>query len=286
LKGHILKKDETYMQITSAANPKVKQWSALLTKRGREEQQAFLLEGIHLVQEALRSGAGVHTVLYALDKGIPAELSVYSQMESGGAHGAGRVDWVGVSDAVLSKCTETQTPQGVVAVCRKLAWSGEDFLAQQDALVVAVDGVQDPGNLGTIIRTADAVGATGVLLGRGTVDLYNPKTVRSTMGSLFHLPVAECELRDLLPAAKERGIRLVGTRLEASRHCYELDMREPTWFLMGNEGSGLSPDIASYVNTDVIIPMRGKAESLNVAMAASVLLYEAMRQRHYIQAGR
>lgn len=262
--------------IMSSSNPRVKQWSALLTKKGRDSQQAFLLEGIHLVLEALRSDAGVHTVLYDVDKGIPAELAAIKELRASQA-----AEWIGVSAAVLAKCTETQTPQGVAAVCLKPDLPAEQFLAQPNALVVAVDGVQDPGNLGTIIRTADAAGATGVLLGTGTVDLYNPKTVRSTMGSLFHLPVAECDLQTLLPRAAAQGIRLVGTRLDAARHCYELDMRDPLWLLVGNEGSGLSPDIAPFVDTDVIIPMRGQAESLNVAMATGVLLYEAVRQRHY-----
>ncbi|MDF2924091.1 MAG: methyltransferase [Paenibacillaceae bacterium] len=294
------------MEITSTSNPRVKQWSSLLNRRGREQHAAFMLEGIHLVQEALESGADVKTVLYSLDKGIPAELADYAAAgknrtpeAAGSANLAGKnntsaaagsagknsafasAEWIGVSDAVLAKCTETQTPQGVVAVCGTLSWTASQLLEQQDALVVVVDGVQDPGNLGTIIRTADAAGATGVLLGRGTVDLYNPKTVRSTMGSLFHLPVAECELARILPSARERGIRLVGTRLGASRHCYELDMRTSVWFLMGNEGSGLSPAVEAYVDTDIIIPMRGKAESLNVAVAASVLLYEAVRQRYF-----
>lgn len=267
------------MIITSAANPRVKAWSALLTKRGRDEQSAFLLEGVHLIQEALRSQAKVQAVLYAVDRELPQELETY---RSGAMAEEGRrIEWVGVSEAILGKCTETKTPQGVVAVCAKPAHDALVFLRHTSALVVAVDGVQDPGNLGTIIRTADAAGATGVLLGQGTVDLYNPKTVRSTMGSLFHLPVAECDLKELLPAAAGQGIRLVGTRLDARRHCYELDLRQPVWFLVGNEGSGLSPELAAYVNEDIIIPMPGQAESLNVAMATGILLYEAVRQRHY-----
>lgn len=261
------------------ANPRVKQWTALLTRKGREEQQAYLLEGIHLVKEALLGGGNIHTVLYDLERGVPREIEPL-QHQSANLSAAG-VEWIGVSQAVLAKCTDTRTPQGVVGICGKPALAADRLLDQKDALVVVVDGLQDPGNLGTIIRTADAVGATGVLLGKGTVDLYNPKTVRATMGSLFHLPVVECELRELLPKARAKGICLVGTRLGAPRHCYELDLKQPTWFLMGNEGSGLSPDIAAYVDLDVIIPMRGQAESLNVAMAASVLLYEAMRQRYY-----
>ncbi len=268
------------MMITSAANPRVKGWSSLLTKRGRDEQGAFLLEGVHLIEEALRSQAKVKTILYNLDRELPAELEPYRPgrpMEEQGKD----IEWVGVSEAVLAKCTETKTPQGVVAVCTKPEYDAAAFLEHKLALVVAVDGVQDPGNLGTIIRTADAAGATGVLLGRGTVDLYNPKTVRSTMGSLFHLPIAECDLKELLPAAGQRGIRLVGTRLDARQHCYDLDLTQPVWFLVGNEGSGLSPELASYVNEDIIIPMPGQAESLNVAMATGILLYEAVRQRHF-----
>ncbi len=156
---------------------------------------------------------------------------------------------------------------------------GSFFGGLRNELVVAVDGVQDPGNLGTIIRSADAVGAQGIVLGKGTVDLYNPKTVRSTMGSMFHLPIAEADLTQLLPRAQAGGAQLVITDLSASRSCYDLDLTKPTWLVLGNEGSGVSPEVSALVNETVIIPMRGESESLNVAMAATVLLFEAMRQR-------
>ncbi|WP_164821836.1 TrmH family RNA methyltransferase, partial [Paenibacillus koleovorans] len=146
-------------------------------------------------------------------------------------------------------------------------------------LVVCVDGVQDPGNLGTIVRSADAVGATAVVLGRGTVDLYNPKTVRSTMGSLFHLPIVEAELEPLLAEAGARGVQLVVTSLQAQESCYAVDFTRGTWFVVGNEGRGVSDSVARHVNRHVIIPMPGGSESLNVAMAATVLLFEASRQR-------
>lgn len=262
------------MEIVSVANPRVKQWSRLLTRRGREETGKFVLEGTHLVLEALEAQAAVETVLYSLERGIPAELEKYVN-ESAGA------EWIGVSEAVLAKCTDTQTPQAVAAVCRKPEHRAEQLLADGQALLVAVDGVQDPGNLGTIIRSADAVGATGVLLGRGTVDLYNPKTIRATMGSLFHLPIVECDLREWLPEAVKCGMQVIGTRLGASAHCYEIDLAQPTCLVVGNEGQGVAPDIAAHVTRDIMIPMRGQAESLNVAMATTVLLYEAMRQRYY-----
>lgn len=258
--------------IISVQNPKVKQWSALLTRRGRDEQNRFLLEGVHLVQEALHNGIAVTTVLYALDKGLPAELSQSL---------APQVELIGVSPTVLAKCSDTGTPQGVIAVAGKPDLAFRDVMARERTLIVAVDGVQDPGNLGTIIRSADAAGATGVLLGKGTVDLYNPKTVRATMGSLFHLPVLECDLPAVLPELQGLGTRIYSTSLSADSHCYAADLTVPVCFVVGNEGSGVSPQVDRLVTDRVKIPMPGKAESLNVAMATTVLLFEAMRQRGY-----
>ncbi|MBB6678503.1 RNA methyltransferase [Cohnella lubricantis] len=146
--------------------------------------------------------------------------------------------------------------------------------------VVVLDGVQDPGNVGTIIRSAAASGARAVVLGRGTADLYNAKTLRATMGTLFYVPVWEAELSALLPEARSRGAKLYGTSLQATRSCYECDLSGgDTWLLFGNEGSGLSPAVQALVDEPIIIPMTGQAESLNVAMAATILLFESQRQR-------
>lgn len=261
---------KTAQEITSINNPKIKLWSQLLTKRGREAQGKFILEGIHLVREALQADLKLEVILFSLEKGYPDELP---ELEDSA------IELIGVSDAVLAKCSDTQTPQGVIAVAFKPEWSKEQLLEQTNGLVIVVDGVQDPGNLGTIIRSADAVGATGVVLGRGTVDLYNPKTIRSTMGSLFHLPILEFDLLELLPSAREKNIQIVSTSLQADQSCYELDMTQTIWFILGNEGSGVSASLQPYISQQVIIPMRGKAESLNVAMAGTVLLFEASRQR-------
>lgn len=259
-------------EIISVHNPRVKEWSQLLDKKGRARQGKFLIEGTHLVIEALHADAKVETILFSMERGIPAEIdpNVYSHVEC-----------VAVSEAVLAKCTDTQTPQSILAIVRKSEVTVESLLADLDNLIVVIDGVQDPGNLGTIIRSADAVGAAGVLLGKGTVDIYNPKTVRSTMGSLFHLPIVECDLLAVLSEAKKRNIRLLNTSLQAKQNCYEAEMTGPLWIIVGNEGSGVSPEVGALVDQHVIIPMQGQAESLNVAMATTVLLYEAFRQRHY-----
>ncbi|UUZ90316.1 RNA methyltransferase [Paenibacillus sp. P25] len=191
------------------------------------------------------------------------------------------VECLAVSEAVLAKCTDTQTPQPVFAVVPKPPWRPQQLLeaSRHSGLVVVIDGIQDPGNLGTIIRSADAVGATGVLLGRGTVDLYNPKTVRSTMGSLFHLPIAEGPLGEWSPQAAEAGIRVAATSLQGAVSRYEYDFRPATWFIIGNEGAGVSAEALELSQHQVLIPMKGRAESLNAAMAATVVLFEAMRRR-------
>lgn len=258
-------------QLTSVANPKVKMWSELLTKRGRDKQGKFLLEGVRLVHEALRAAYPIETMLYDADKGLAPELA--------DAAAAASVPTVSVSAAVLAKCSDTETPQGVIAVAGKLQPPIADVLHDPRGLVVVVDGVQDPGNLGTIIRSADAVAASAVLLGAGTVDLYNPKTIRATMGSLFHLTIVHGDLAPWLTAAAERGAQVVGTSLAAHDSCYELDLTRPSWLVFGSEGAGVSPAVEALVTRRVVIPMPGRAESLNVAMAATVLLFEAARQR-------
>ncbi|MCE5171566.1 RNA methyltransferase [Paenibacillus profundus] len=277
--------------ITSLQNIRVKQWAQLKERKHRNKEDRFIVEGIHLVLEALRSDANVETVVYDLEAGIPQELITYGPSNIyNAALGKAQddsaapvnVEWIAATDAIIRKCCDTDTPQPVFAVVQKREADGlQALLGAKSALVVVVDGVQDPGNLGTIIRTADAVGADGVVIGKGTVDLYNAKTVRSTMGSLFHLPVVEGNLTALLPEAKACGARLVSTSLQASHSCYSYNYCAATWIIVGNEGQGVSDAVQALVDDTIIIPMRGQAESLNVAMATTVLLYEAMRQRHY-----
>jgi len=262
------------MEILSPQNARVKSWAQLQEKKHRDKQQKYVVEGIHLVQEALSSGADVECVAFDIERGIPRELTGIPDTEQG-------VEWIGVSHAVIAKVSDTPSPQPVFAVVRKEARQWQDLILRGGGLVMVLDGLQDPGNVGTIIRTADAVGAAGVVLGRGCADVYNPKTLRSTMGSLFHLPVLEGDLLQILPEARARGARLVTTLLEGKRSCFEYDFQGTCWIVVGSEGSGVSPEVAALVDDAIRIPMPGQAESLNAAMAASVLMYEALRQREY-----
>ncbi|MCJ8014339.1 RNA methyltransferase [Paenibacillus sp. KQZ6P-2] len=264
------------MDILSPQNPRVKEWAQLLEKKHRDKQHKYIIEGIHLVQEALRSGADLECVAFDVEQGIPTELSHMT-----GA--AAEVEWIGVSAAVIAKCSDTKTPQPVFAIVRKQSADMDVLLRNKNSLVIVLDGVQDPGNVGTIIRTADAAGADGVIVGRGSADIYNPKTIRSTMGSIFHLPVVEGDLLELLPEAKESGVRVVSTSLKATSTCYGYDFTGPSWLLVGNEAKGVSEAAQQLVDDSLIIPMKGQAESLNVAMASTVMLFEAMRQRDFNQ---
>ncbi|HZG76229.1 MAG TPA: RNA methyltransferase [Paenibacillus sp.] len=265
--------------IRSLQNPQVKAWAALLGKKGRDEAGTFLVEGAHLVAEALRSDFRVSEVLYV--PGSPAAAEVEA------AIGGRASDWMPVSEQVMEKVTDARTPQGVAAVVEQRNVALDELFAGNGRKlglgpIVALDAVQDPGNLGTILRSADAAGARAALLGVGTVDVYNPKTIRATMGSLFRVPFVACDLSEALARAKAAGVRVVGTSLDAKRSCYEAPLGGDVCFLFGNEGAGVSPQLLAMADEKVIIPMRGGAESLNVAMAATVLLFEALRQREYV----
>lgn len=288
--------------LTSLANPRVKSWAKLSERKHREREGRFKLEGTHLVAEALAAGWPLECVAFDDRLGIPAELLPYAESESGaGAETA----WIPVSPDIIAKCSETETPQPVFAIALRKeqpldalfdgaegsggvasagdaagAGSAAGTAPAANGPVVVLDGVQDPGNVGTIIRSAAASGARAVVLGRGTADLYNAKTLRATMGTLFYVPVWEADLIALLPEARSRGAKLYGTSLQATRNCYECDLSgSETWLLFGNEGSGLSPAVQVLVDEPIIIPMTGQAESLNVAMAATILLFESQRQR-------
>jgi TrmH family RNA methyltransferase len=262
--------------ISSVANPRVKEWAKLLERKYREREGKFLLEGVHLVKEALNAGWPLEVVVFDKGSSVLDEFEEYLDGE-----GPDRPTWVPVSPDIIMKCSETGTPQPIFAVALKRPPQRELLFGTENGLVVVLDGVQDPGNVGTIVRSAAASGATAVVFGKGTADLYNSKTIRSTMGALFHVPVLEADLTELLPEAKRKGVAITGTSLQASESCYGYDLRRSIWLVFGNEGNGVSEQVTAMVDTNLIIPMSGRAESLNVAMAATVLLFEAQRQRMF-----
>ncbi|MED4878882.1 RNA methyltransferase [Anoxybacillus geothermalis] len=248
-------------RIESPKNARVKQWKKLLTKKGRDETGLFLLEGFHLVEEAVKSRAPLVELMVDERTAIPPGWDV-------------SVPVVIVTEAVMKAISSTETPQGIAAVCRKLPAELEGV---KTALLI--DAVQDPGNLGTMIRTADAAGIDAVILGEGCADVYNPKVVRATQGSLFHLPVVKGDLVQWIARFKEQGIPVYGTALENAVDYRTVPPSSSFALLVGNEGSGVRREWLEMTTETIYIPIYGQAESLNVAVAAGILLYSLQAVR-------
>ncbi|MGO5166094.1 MULTISPECIES: TrmH family RNA methyltransferase [unclassified Candidatus Paralachnospira] len=256
------------MRIDSAKSAQVKHVAALQKKaRTRREEGCFVVEGIRMVAEA---PADRLEAVYASD----------SFLSAGGAEKLSGISYIEVSDTAFKAMAETQTPQGVLAVVRMKPWEEQEIYENPNALLVILENLQDPGNLGTILRAGEGAGVTGVIMSRETVDIYNPKVIRSTMGSIYRVPflIAE-DLSAAMEQCHASGIRTCAAHLDGTMEYDRADYREKSAFLIGNEAAGLSDKLSGQADTLVKIPMMGQVESLNAAVAASVLLYEAARQR-------
>lgn len=259
------------MELTGLQNPMVKAAAELKQKKYRQQQGLFLAEGLRTVEEAVRYG-GVQSIFYTAIE----DDRTRAVLEEAAAK---QIKLVCVSDKVLKKISDTETPQGIIAVCEMRSKRLDDFLASGKMLLV-LDRVTDPGNIGTMLRTADAAGVGGLLLLQGCADIYAPKTVRASMGSLFHLPVLSGLSEELLvQAARKAGYELLVTCLDGADNLYKADLQGRIAFVMGNEANGVSPALLAAADKRVFIPMQGRAESLNVAMAAGIVMFEALRQK-------
>lgn len=260
------------IRITSASNPFIKEIKSLHDKKGRRNLGAFLLEGTRLIEDALGSGASIRCFVVA---DTFAEKSPKLLEKAAGK--ASRV--YALPDELFARVSETQTPQGIMAVVDIPHYGMEAVLLGHSRIMV-LENLQDPGNLGTIIRSADACGFDGIILSRDSVDPYNPKVVRSTMGSLFRVPVVIPDnLYEALRSLQSKGIRVMAAHPRDAVPCWEADLRENLALAIGNEGNGLTETLLSMADCRIMIPMEGRAESLNASSAASILLYESMRQR-------
>ena len=244
-------------RITSLKNPKVTAWKALKERKGRRESGCFLVEGRKMVEEALQSGFPVEALLVQEGLDVPnlPNLPIYVLPEH-----------------VLAAVCDTKTPQGIAAVVR---------MRQQDALgkhIIALDGVQDPGNVGTMIRTADAAGLDGVLLSSQCADVFSPKVLRATMGSIFRMNL---RVTDDLPAElmklRAAGYSILSSQLDGTPFYERQGVAEQFALIIGNEGNGVSEAVRQTATHRLRLPMRGGAESLNAAIAAAIMMYELMR---------
>ena len=244
--------------LTSLKNPKVAAWRSLKDKKGREEQHAFLVEGVRIVREALESSFPVRAVLlredFRPDYPVPEEKCFL------------------LPDAVFRSVCDTKTPQGIAAVL-----SPEAKEASGPRLL-ALDGVQDPGNVGTIIRTADAAGFDGVLFSPECADLFSPKVLRSTMGSIFRLGFSfPPSLPDALENLKQQGYSILSSQLDGDPFYERKDVSDSFVLVIGNEGNGVSTSVKAAATHRLRLPMRGGAESLNAAVAAGIMMYDLTR---------
>ena len=254
--------------ITSVSNPAVKDVALWQTKaKARRESGFFVVEGLRLVREAAPEDV---VRAYATEE--------FAASEEGKAL-CERLAAEPVSDSVMARMSDTKTPQGILAVVRQKKWRLEDLTAAPAPLLV-LEHVQDPGNVGTLFRTAEAAGAAGILMDAETADPWQPKVVRGTMGAIFRLPFAVSEdLPEALRELKARGMTLYAAHLEGSREYDAVSYPPRAAFLLGNEGNGLSDAVTALADERIRIPMAGRTESLNVSTAGAVLLYEHFRQR-------
>jgi len=260
--------------ISSNRNPLIKEVKSLKNKKDRDEKGLFFVEGCRIVEEALNGNSDI------------AYTIVSEEFNLGGGNGSfnKKLEGLGCNNYIVPgrlfrEIAETETPQGILAVIRLKRQSLIDE-AIKDGLYAILDMIRDPGNMGSIIRTADAAGFTGIAVTKGCVDVYNPKVLRSTMGSLFHIPIYHCDCAiDAIKLFKLKGIKIYSSHLTADCSIYEADMTTPLALIIGSEAGGVSGAAVLQADMLVRIPMAGKAESLNASVAAGIIMYEAVRQR-------
>lgn len=257
--------------IDNPRSPRVRAVAKLAKRHAREETGLFLVEGPQAVAEALAFQRDLLVDLYV----TPQALDRYSDLRQAALDAGVEVEKV--SEHVLETMSDTVTPQGVLATCRQFATSIGDLFAAAPRLVAVLEEVRDPGNAGTIIRAADSAGADGVVLTGKSVDAYNPKVVRSTTGSIFHVPVAQrATLDEALSAARAAGMQVLAADVKGADLPRVRDiLAAPTVWVFGNEAHGLPDEQLRLADRVVKVPIYGHAESLNLATAASVCLYES-----------
>ncbi|SEQ83602.1 TrmH family RNA methyltransferase [Piscibacillus halophilus] len=241
--------------LESKQNHLIKTWKKLHKKKYRDEWQLFLVEGWHLVEEAIKSNWSIETLVVSEDHNIPEAWEDLKITQ--------------VTTEVFQYISQTETPQGIMAVVKYKDHPRIDSFNK----VLLVDAVQDPGNVGTMIRSALAFNIDGVILGKGTVDLYHDKVIRGTQGALFHIPVIRDDLANWIHQLKDRNIPVFGTELDEKAKPLQEVRAKDFGIIVGNEGSGVNPTLLSQVDDTIYIPIHQQSESLNVGVATSIVLY-------------
>ncbi|MCH5275087.1 MAG: RNA methyltransferase [Lachnospiraceae bacterium] len=264
--------------ITSTSNSHIKQLVQWQSKaRERRRDGVFVAEGLKMLEEApprlIREIYLTQELMVSLENGkTDRERTLLNKIKAAG--------FETVADEVMKRAADTQTPQGVLTVLQQPSYEQEKILSAENGLYLLLEDLQDPGNLGTILRSGEGAGITGVIMTKGTVDIFNPKTIRATMGSVFRVPFLYVEsLSDILEEMRRRKIATYAAHLQGKDSYDAFSYSGSTAFLIGNEGNGLKEETAALADFCLRIPMEGRLESLNAAVSASLLVYEAYRQR-------
>lgn len=264
-------------KITSKDNDFIKHVKKLKDKKERDISKEYIVEGIKLVAEAIQEKAKIKYIILCDDceksEIIPKDLM----------YEIAKYDCIYVTEKIFRYISEVQAPQGILAVIEKHIKqdNGIDEIDYDEDIIVALDDIQDPGNLGTILRTVDSVGLTQILVSRGTADSYNPKVVRSTMGAIFRVRIIECEdLLQTLKEVKKHKFKVVVSSLQTNNSIYDINYDKKV-IVIGNEANGVKSEIHDMADEKVKIPMLGKTESLNASVATGVILYEYVRQKEF-----
>ena len=266
-----MRKDESMQVITSKDNELIKQIRKLKDKKYREPEQKYIIEGIKLIQEALEEKADIDTVVVcedciqneAIEQKLLYEIAKYN--------------CIYVTEKVFNVVTEVTNPQGILAVVKK--HNQEENIDYTEDVIVVLDGIQDPGNLGTILRTVDSVGLHQIIISKQTADAYNPKVVRSTMGAIFRVNIIIAEdMEKTLKELKKHKYKVMATSLQTDHNIYDVSYEKKV-IVIGNEANGVSQEMLKLADETIKIPMFGKTESLNASVATSIILYEYVRQK-------
>jgi len=268
-----LESEDRLRRVTSRQNTRVKELRRLFREAQPNEKGEVAIEGVHLLEEAIRSGLRLETVFFSESARERAHRLI-PQLSS-------HTELLLLPDEVFASAAPSETPQGVAALVRVKSYELDDALSPAPAFVVVCAGLQDPGNLGTIARSAEAFAATGVLLGAGTVSPWNGKALRASAGSLFRVPAVKVELAVAIRELKAREVRVLATSSHKGTRIADADLCQPVALVVGNEGSGLPKDVLAQADEIVAIPQSSRVESLNAGIAASIILYEAARQRSH-----
>lgn len=259
--------------ITSSSNKLIKEIKMLQKRKERWSKKSFFIEGTRAVEQCIKSNAKIKHIVYSRDiLGSEIDKVLYLIDEE-------NYETYEISNKLFKEISDTDNPQGIMAIVSFDEFSLGDILKENNFIIV-LDRVQDPGNLGTIIRTADAFGANGIIVTNGCVDVYNPKTIRSTMGSIFQIPIVHMgEMREVLEVLKQENTSIISSSLNTDKYSYDIDFKTSCAIVIGNEAQGISKEVLNLSDQLVKIPMVGEAESLNAAIASGVLMYEVLRQR-------